>query len=57
MKVTIEELLHESAFRYNKKLKAYKQKRNRISASQIDIMIALAMIAGGMEDPKEVVFI
>lgn len=57
MKVTIEELLHESAFRYNKKLKAYKQKRNRISASQIDMMIALAMLVDGMEDPKEVVFI
>lgn len=57
MKVTIEELLNESAFRYNKKLKAYKQKRNRISASQIDMMIALAMLVGGMEDPKEVVFI
>lgn len=57
MKVTIEELLHESAFRYNKKLKAYKQKHNRISASQIDMMIALAMLVDGMEDPKEVVFI
>ena len=57
MKVTIEELLHQSAFRYNKKLKAYKQKRNRISASQIDMMIALVMVVDGMEDPKEVVFI
>lgn len=57
MKVTIEELLNESAFRYNKKLKAYKQKHNRISASQVDMMIALAMLADGMEDPKEVVFI
>lgn len=57
MKVTIEELLHESAFRYNRKLKTYKQKRNRISASQIDMMIALAMLVDGMEDPKEVVFI
>lgn len=57
MKVTIEELLQESAFRYNKKLKVYKQKHNRISASQIDMMIALAMLVDGMEDPKEVVFI
>ena len=57
MKVTIEELLNKSAFRYNKKLKAYKQKHNRISASQIDMMIALAMLVDGMEDSKEVVFI
>ncbi len=57
MKITIEELLHESAFSYNKKLKVYKQKRGRISASQVDMMIALAMLVDGMEDPKEVVFI
>lgn len=57
MNVTIDEMLHHTPFCYNKKLRAYKQKRNSISAGQIDRMIAFAMIVGGMNDPKEVIFI
>lgn len=57
MTATIDDIIRVTAFTYDKKVKAYKQKRNHITAGQIDIMIALALLAGGMEDPKEVVFI
>lgn len=57
MTVTVDEILKQTAFTYNKKVKAYKQKRKHITPGQIDIMIALAQLVGGMDDPKEVVFI
>lgn len=57
MKVSIDELLHHLPFYYNKKLKAYKQKHNSITAGQIDIMIAFAHVCGEYNDPKGVVFI
>ena len=57
MIVTVDDILRQTAFTYNKKVKAYKQKRKHITPGQIDIMIAFAQISGGMDDPKEVVFI
>lgn len=57
MTATIDDIIRVTAFTYDKKVKAYKQKRNRITAGQIDIMIALALLNDGMDDPKEVVFI
>ena len=57
MTVTIDDIISVTAFTYDKKVKAYKQNRNRITAGQIDIMIALALLVDGMDDPKEVVFI
>lgn len=57
MTATVDDILRQTAFTYNKKVKAYKQKRNHITPGQIDIMIALALLNDGMDDPKEVVFI
>lgn len=57
MTATIDDIIRVTAFTYNKKVKAYKRKHKRITAGQIDIMIALAQINDGMNDPKEVVFI
>ena len=57
MTASIDDIIRVTAFTYDKKVKAYKQKRGYITAGQIDIMIALALLADGMEDPKEVVFI
>ena len=57
MTASIDDIIRVTAFTYDKKVKAYKQKRGHITAGQIDIMIALALLADGMEDPKEVVFI
>lgn len=57
MTATVDDILRQTAFTYNKKVKAYRQKRNHITPMQIDFMIALAMLVGGMDDPKEVVFI
>ena len=57
MTVTVDEILKQTAFTYNKKVKAYMQKHKHITPGQIGIMIALAQIVDGMDDPKEVVFI
>ena len=57
MTATVDDILRQTAFTYNKKVKAYKQKHKHITPGQIDIMIALAQLASGMDDPKEVVFI
>ena len=57
MTATVDDILRQTAFTYNKKVKAYKQKLKRITPGQIDIMIAFAQINDGMDDPKEVVFI
>ena len=57
MTATVDDILRQTAFTYNKKVKAYKQKRKHITAGQIDIMIALAHVCGEYDDPKGVVFL
>lgn len=55
--VAVDDILRQTAFTYNKKVKAHKQKRKHITPGQIDIMIALAHVCGEYDDQKGVVFI